>query len=92
LAQGEAGPGRGAKSLGTSLAALRTNIHETLKHKKLYNTARHDKKFRRAHTFNWTGISSAILSGAEVFRTYCAHRVEEDTLLEANRFEGGHHR
>ena len=25
-------------------------------------------------------------------RTYQAHRVEEDTLLEVNRFEGGHHR
>jgi len=25
-------------------------------------------------------------------RTYRAHRVEEDTLLESNRFEGGHHR
>jgi len=25
-------------------------------------------------------------------RTYHAHRVEEDTLLEVNRFEGGHHR
>jgi len=25
-------------------------------------------------------------------RTHRAHRVEEDTLLEANRFEGGHHR
>jgi len=25
-------------------------------------------------------------------RTYRAHRVHEDTLLEANRFEGGHHR
>jgi len=25
-------------------------------------------------------------------RRYRAHRVEKDTLLEANRFEGGHHR
>ena len=25
-------------------------------------------------------------------RTYRAHHVEEDTLLEANRFEGGHDR
>jgi len=25
-------------------------------------------------------------------RTYGAHRVEKDTMLEANRFEGGHHR
>jgi len=24
--------------------------------------------------------------------TYQAHRVEEDILLEVNRFEGGHHR
>ena len=24
-------------------------------------------------------------------RTYRAHRVDKDTLLEANRFEGGHH-
>jgi len=27
-----------------------------------------------------------------LYRTYRAHCVEEDTLLEANRFEGGHHR
>jgi len=27
-----------------------------------------------------------------LYRTHRAHRVEEDTLLEATRFEGGHHR
>ena len=27
-----------------------------------------------------------------LFRTFQAHCVEEDTLLEVNRFEGGYHR